>query len=78
MIDQPWFRCEFTPGKGWERVSRLFEAQAAAVDSGNEEKMMEAISAVRRLPLELHSLQGGEKIIPVIIQIRGNKANFRY
>ncbi|MFC8671003.1 hypothetical protein [Streptomyces sp. NPDC057199] len=78
VIDQPWFRCEFTPREGWERVGHLFEEQALAVDSGDEERMMEAISAVRELPLELHPVQGEEMITPVMIQIRGDKANFRY
>ncbi|MGW1069078.1 hypothetical protein ACWD4F_31775 [Streptomyces aureus] len=78
VIDQPWFRCEFIPGENWEQVRHLFEAQAVSVDSGNENEMMEAISAVRKLSLSLHPVHDGEVIIPVMIQIRSNKANFRY
>ncbi|WP_426567281.1 hypothetical protein [Streptomyces canus] len=77
-IDQPWFRCEFAPGEGWEQVEQLFQAQAAAVDSGDQQRMMEAIGAVRNLQLKLHLRDGGEVITPIMIQIRGNKANFRY
>lgn len=77
-IDQPWFRCSFTPGEGWGAVRQRFEAQSEAVDSGDEAKMMEAISAVRSMSLELRPLGEGELISPVIVQIRGNQANFRY
>jgi hypothetical protein len=77
-IDQPWFRCHFTPGEGWEQVRELFEAQAEAVDSGDQAQMIEAIGAVRGLPLQLHPQEGDETITPVMIQIRGDKANFRY
>ncbi|MFD6819901.1 hypothetical protein ACFWC5_05970 [Streptomyces sp. NPDC060085] len=78
VIDQPWFRCEFTPTDEWEEVRQLFDSQAAAVDSGNEAQMMEAIAAVRNLPLKLCPIQDGVTITPVMIQIRSNKANFRY
>jgi hypothetical protein len=77
-IDQPWFRCEFNPGEDWTQVSRLFEAQAEAVDSGDQGKMMEAIGAVRSLQIELRPQDGGEAIVPVMVQIRGTKASFRY
>ncbi|MFF7233047.1 hypothetical protein [Streptomyces sioyaensis] len=77
-IDQPWFRCEFTPGEGWEGVGDLFAAQAAATDSGDQEALMHAIGAVRNLELELHPQEGNEIIKSIVIQIRGAKANFRY
>ncbi|TXC97417.1 hypothetical protein [Streptomyces sp. ISID311] len=77
-IDQPWFRCEFTAGEGWEEVGGLFAAQAAATDSGDQEALMHAIGAVRNLEPELHPQEGKEIIKPVVIQIRGDKANFRY
>ncbi len=78
-IDQPWFRCEFEPGEGWSEVSRFFDAQAAAVDSRNDQRIIEAVGAVRGLPLKLYPLEEGEIITPLIIQIRGAvKANFRY
>ncbi|MFE9975692.1 hypothetical protein ACFYRD_34475 [Streptomyces hirsutus] len=77
-IDQPWFRCVFTPGEGWEKVGHLFEAQAEAVDSGDQHGMMQAIGAVRGLALELRSQETDETIIPIMLQIRGDRANFRY
>ncbi|TXS44079.1 hypothetical protein EAO75_30195 [Streptomyces sp. uw30] len=78
-IDQPWFRCEFTPSKGWGEVEYLFQEQADAVDSGDQQRMMEAIGAVRNLQLKLQSQAGDDEVItPIMIQIRGNKANFRY
>ncbi|WP_157850861.1 hypothetical protein [Streptomyces exfoliatus] len=77
-IDQPWFRCEFAESHGWQRVRDLFEAQAEAVDSGDQERMMQAIGAVRSLQLELYSADSGETIEPVMIQIRDDRANFRY
>ncbi|MFE0382125.1 hypothetical protein ACFW1M_42730 [Streptomyces inhibens] len=77
-IDQPWFRCHFTPGEGWEQVRELFEAQAEAVDGGDQGRMIEAIGAIRNLPLQLHPQDGDETITLVMIQIRGDKANFRY
>ncbi|MDC0766751.1 hypothetical protein [Streptomyces sp. HD] len=77
-IDQPWFRCEFALSKGWEQVEHLFQAQATAVDSGDQQRMSEAIGAVRNLQLKLHPSDGGEAITPIMIHIRGRKANFRY
>lgn len=77
-IDQPWFRCQFSPGAGWDQVRALFEAQAEAVDAGDQTRMMDAIGAVRSLPLQLHPQEGDETITPVMIQVRGGRANFRY
>ncbi|MFG1663786.1 hypothetical protein [Streptomyces sp. Y7] len=78
-IDQPWFRCEFAPSEGWQEFEYLFQEQAAAVDSGDQQRMMEAIGAVRGLQLELQPQEDdGEAITPIMIQIRGNEANFRY
>ncbi|MCF3137301.1 hypothetical protein [Streptomyces olivochromogenes] len=37
----------------------------------------QAIGAVRSLRLELHPVDGTEIITPTVIQIRGDKANFR-
>ncbi|MFJ8062951.1 hypothetical protein [Streptomyces sp. NPDC096142] len=60
-------------------MSRLFDAQAAAVDSTNDQRIIEAVGAVKDLPLKLYPLEQGEVITPIIIQIRGaEKANFRY
>jgi hypothetical protein len=77
-IDQPWFRCHFTPGDGWEDVRELFQAQAEAVDDGNQAQMIEAIGAVRELALQLHPRGDGEPITPVMVQIRSDRASFRY
>ncbi|WP_327406937.1 hypothetical protein OG194_47395 [Streptomyces sp. NBC_01288] len=77
-IDQPWFRCRFSPGEGWEQVRDLFERQAEAVDAEDQERMIGAIGAVRNLSLQLYPQEGDEAITPVIIQIRGTEANFRY
>ncbi|MBK3563713.1 hypothetical protein [Streptomyces sp. MBT62] len=77
-VDQPWFRCQFSPGAGWEQVRELFEAQAEAVESGDQARMLDAIGAVRNLPLQLHPQGDDEAITPVMIQIRAEHANFRY
>ncbi|QTZ95803.1 hypothetical protein [Streptomyces auratus] len=77
-IDQPWFRCEFALAEGWGKVGDLFAAQAAATDSGDQEALMHAIGAVRNLELNLHPQEGDEIIKPIMIQIRGDRANFRY
>ncbi|MGW3117362.1 hypothetical protein ACWDBW_09460 [Streptomyces sp. NPDC001107] len=66
-IDQPWFRCEFKPGEGWAEFGQLFDAQAAAVDSTDDQRIVEAVGAVRDLPLKLHPLGEGETITPFII-----------
>lgn len=77
-INQPWFRCSFTPGDGWAEVKALFAAQAEAFDGGEEPVMREAVRAVKDLHLQLHPQEGGEAITPVMMHIRGNEANFRY
>ncbi|MEV5122096.1 hypothetical protein AB0K49_04725 [Streptomyces decoyicus] len=59
-------------------MRELFEAQAEAVDGGDQGRMIEAIGAIRNLPLRLHPQDGDETIALVMIQIRGDKANFRY
>ncbi|MBT1185192.1 hypothetical protein HET69_14515 [Streptomyces sp. CJ_13] len=77
-IDQPWFRCTFTANLSWDRIRGLFEAQASAVDAKDDRLMMESITAVRGLNLHLSPIEKGDIISPVMIQIRGDRANFRY
>ncbi|WP_328974245.1 hypothetical protein [Streptomyces canus] len=77
-IDQPWFWCQFSPAEGWDEVRDLFAAQAAAVDGGDQNRMIEAIGAIRNLPLQLHPREDDEVITPDMIQVRGDKASFRY
>lgn len=77
-IDQPWFRCRFYPGDSWDRFRVAFENQASAVDSGDYRAMMDPITTVRELGLQLIPQEGGAPIIPVMIQIRGDRASFRY
>ncbi|GGU44218.1 hypothetical protein [Streptomyces violascens] len=77
-IDQPWFRCRFSPADGWEAAKEIFEEQAAAVDSGNAIAMVGPIEAVKQMDLKLFPVSGGDPITPVIIQIRGETASFRY
>ena len=40
--------------------------------------MIEAVGAVRELQLQLIAVGAGEPITPVMVQIRADRANFRY
>ncbi|MEW1824270.1 hypothetical protein [Streptomyces sp. NPDC088196] len=77
-INQPWFRCDFTPGEDWDEVEALFEAQAEAFASDAEPVMREAVKAVRELHLKLHSQDDEEVMEPIMIHIHAGEANFRY
>lgn len=41
-------------------------------------QMSEVIGAVRALPLHLFPGGAGEPVTPVVVQIRADRANFRY
>ncbi|MFI1972835.1 hypothetical protein BLA24_30990 [Streptomyces cinnamoneus] len=77
-VDQPWFRCRFEPSGEWDSVSPLFEAQEEARAMNFPEDMVWSIAAVRDLNLELHPVDGGENIRPVMICIGMEQSSFRY
>ncbi|WP_226487471.1 hypothetical protein [Streptomyces parvulus] len=79
-IDQPWFRCEFTPADSWKDFRPIFERLSAAVDRGSDAEVAEAFKEFRDLKLRLiAATQEGLNIDPVILQIREEKvALFRY
>ncbi|MCC3766282.1 hypothetical protein [Streptomyces sp. UNOC14_S4] len=77
-IDQPWFRCRFEPSGEWDSLSTLFEAQEEARAMNFPEDMVWSIAAVRDLDLELHPVDGGEVIRPVMIYIGKEQSSFRY
>ncbi len=77
-IDQPWFRCEFSPATPWENFRLLFERQAAAVDSGTDDEVSAALKDIFDLNLELLPVTEGQRVKPTILQIRGSSAIFRY
>ncbi|GAA5204933.1 hypothetical protein GCM10023323_10170 [Streptomyces thinghirensis] len=79
-IDQPWFRCDFTPGDSWQTFSSIFERLSAAVDRGADGEVSEAFREFLSLKLRLTAkAQYGPDIEPVILQIRDGKvAVFRY
>ncbi|MGP3953890.1 hypothetical protein [Streptomyces sp. 7N604] len=78
-IDQPWFRCHFEPADSWGDFAQLFETLARVVDEGIAQDASAALKAVHDLDLRLIPEEGvGEVVRPVIIQIRGDRANFRY
>ncbi|MFE9404708.1 hypothetical protein ACFYNY_23550 [Streptomyces sp. NPDC006530] len=78
-IDQPSFKCRFAPSPAWADFSDLFENQARVVDQGIAAEAGAALKAVQDLELILVPVEsGGQTIRPSIIQIRGDRASFRY
>lgn len=78
-VDQPWFRCEFSPAESWSDFRRLFERQAEAVDKGTPDEVSAAFKQVQDLRLRLIPETAEEwEIEPTLVQIRGNSAFFRY
>ncbi|WP_162952345.1 hypothetical protein [Streptomyces hundungensis] len=78
-IDQPSFKCRFVPSPAWADFSDLFEKQARVVDQGIAEEAGAALKAVQELELILVPVESaGQTIRPSIIQIRGDRASFRF
>ncbi|WP_406481959.1 hypothetical protein [Streptomyces sp. NBC_01615] len=77
-VDQPWFRCGFVPGAGWDELSALFAAQEEARRQHFPEELIGAVAAVRDLGVELRPVYGGETIRPWMIYLSEEKASFRY
>ncbi|WP_158781224.1 hypothetical protein [Streptomyces sp. NRRL S-237] len=77
-IDQPWFRCRFSPEAGWTAVESLFESMASAHRRRDYERYGELLIAVRSLGLTLEPMSEGDSIVPIMIKIEGDEASFRY
>lgn len=78
-IDQPSVQCRFIPSSAWAEFSDLFENQARVVDLGISTEAGAALKAVQDLELVLESVESESWTIrPSIIQIRGNRASFRF
>ncbi|WP_030387842.1 hypothetical protein [Streptomyces sp. NRRL S-241] len=77
-IDQPWFRCRFSPEAGWTAVESLFESMASAHRQRNYERYGELLISVRSLGLTLEPLSEGYSIVPVMLKVEGERASFRY
>ncbi|MHC0433829.1 hypothetical protein ACX6XY_27215 [Streptomyces sp. O3] len=75
--DQPWTVCRFEPEDGWWALQPLFEAQSEARRLGFPEDKVWAIKAVRDLGIELHPVNSGEVIRPMLIYITNEEATFR-
>jgi hypothetical protein len=77
-VDQPWFRCRFVPGAGWDELRQLFAAQKEARRLHFPEHLAAAIAAVRGLEVELRPVAGGEPIHPWMLYLSEGRADFRY
>ena len=82
-VDQPWFRCYFTPLPAYDEFRPLFEAERNTlfdVELTTEQKLTESEAITAQIDLlKLHLISDrGMHIQPILLHIDGEKAQFRY